>query len=44
MTDNESKIAKGSFVLLLGSFIFRIGGFLYRFILTRILSAADYEF
>lgn len=42
MTDNESKIAKGSFVLLLGSFIFRIGGFLYRFILTRILSAADY--
>ncbi len=42
MADNESKIAKGSFVLLLGSFIFRIGGFLYRFILTWLLSAADY--
>lgn len=42
MADNESKIAKGSFVLLLGSFIFRIGGFIYRFILTWLLAPADY--
>ncbi len=42
MSDNESKIAKGSFIMLIGTFIFRIGGFLYRFILTWLLTAADY--
>lgn len=42
MADNESKIAKGSFVLLLGTFIFRIGGFLYRFLMTWLMTAVDY--
>ncbi|OWT32395.1 O-antigen and teichoic acid export protein [Methanobrevibacter sp. 87.7] len=42
MADNESKIAKGSFILLLGTFIFRIGGFLYRFLMTWLMTAADY--
>lgn len=42
MADNESKIAKGSFIVLIGTFIFRIGGFLYRLILTWLLTAADY--
>lgn len=40
--DKESKIAAGSFILLIGTFIFRIGGFIYRFILTRILDASGY--
>lgn len=37
-----TKIARGSFIILLGSFIFRIGGFLYRFAMANLLGPAGY--
>ncbi|KAF5079823.1 Lipid II flippase MurJ [anaerobic digester metagenome] len=38
----SSKIAKGSFVILLGSFIFRIGGYIYRSLMAILLGPAGY--
>jgi stage V sporulation protein B len=38
----SSKIARGSFIVLIGFFIFRIGGFLYRFITAALLGPAGY--
>jgi stage V sporulation protein B len=39
---SDSKIAKGSILILLGSFIFRIGGFIYRFSMAYLLGPAGY--
>jgi stage V sporulation protein B len=39
---SDSKIAKGSIIILLGSFIFRIGGFIYRFSMAYLLGPAGY--
>ena len=39
---SDSKIAKGSIIILLGSFIFRIGGFIYRFSMATLLGPAGY--
>ena len=38
----SSKIARGSFIVLIGFFIFRIGGFLYRFITAALLGPVGY--
>lgn len=39
---SDSKIAKGSIIILIGSFIFRIGGFIYRFAMAYLLGPAGY--
>lgn len=39
---SDTKIAKGSIIILLGSFIFRIGGFIYRFSMASLLGPAGY--
>lgn len=39
---SDTKIAKGSIIILLGSFIFRIGGFIYRFAMAYLLGPAGY--
>ncbi len=39
---SDTKIAKGSLVLLIGSFIFRIGGFIYRFAMATLLGPTGY--
>jgi stage V sporulation protein B len=38
----SSKIARGSFIILIGTFIFRIGGYIYRFIMANLLGPAGY--
>lgn len=38
----ESKVAKGSFFILIGNIIFRIGGYLYRFLMASLLGPAMY--
>ncbi|MDO5825602.1 MAG: O-antigen and teichoic acid export protein [Methanosphaera sp. rholeuAM130] len=42
MSDKESKLAAGSIITMLGSVILRLGGFIYRFILSRLLTTAEY--
>lgn len=42
MTDKKSKLAAGSIITMLGSVILRLGGFIYRFILSRLLTTAEY--
>lgn len=42
MSDKESKLAAGSIITMLGSVILRLGGFIYRFILSRLLTTAQY--
>lgn len=39
---NDTKIAKGSIIILLGSLIFRVGGFIYRFSMAYLLGPAGY--
>jgi stage V sporulation protein B len=39
---NDTKIAKGSLLILIGSIIFRIGGFIYRFSMAYLLGPAGY--
>jgi stage V sporulation protein B len=38
----DTKIAKGSILILLGSMIFRVGGFIYRFAMATLLGPAGY--
>lgn len=38
----SSKIARGSFIILIGTFIFRIGGYIYRFIMANLLGPSGY--
>ena len=42
MSDKRSKLATGSIITMLGSVILRLGGFIYRFILSRLLTTAEY--
>lgn len=39
---SDTKIAKGSIIILLGSLIFRVGGFIYRFAMATLLGPAGY--
>lgn len=39
---SDSKIARGSIIILLGSLIFRVGGFIYRFSMATLLGPAGY--
>lgn len=39
---SDTKIAKGSIIILLGSLIFRVGGFIYRFSMAYLLGPAGY--
>lgn len=39
---SDSKIARGSIIILLGSLIFRVGGFIYRFSMAYLLGPAGY--
>jgi stage V sporulation protein B len=39
---SDTKIAKGSIIILLGSLIFRVGGFIYRFAMASLLGPAGY--
>lgn len=38
----DSKLARGSFFILIGNVIFRIGGYLYRFLMATLLGPAMY--
>ena len=42
MSDKKSKLAAGSIITMLGSVILRLGGFIYRFILSWLLTTAEY--
>jgi stage V sporulation protein B len=42
MEGGGTKLAKGSFIILVGAFIFRIGGFIYRFLLAHLLGPVGY--
>lgn len=39
---SDTKIAKGSLIILIGSLIFRVGGFIYRFSMATLLGPAGY--
>ena len=39
---SDTKIAKGSLIILIGSLIFRVGGFIYRFSMASLLGPAGY--
>jgi stage V sporulation protein B len=38
----SSKIAKGSFLILIGNLIFRVGGYVYRFLMASLLNPSAY--
>ena len=38
----SSKLARGSFLILIGNIIFRVGGYIYRFLMASLLGPASY--
>lgn len=40
--DSMSKLARGSFLILIGNIIFRIGGYIHRFLMAALLGPASY--
>ncbi|MCL2114937.1 MAG: flippase [Methanobrevibacter sp.] len=38
----SSKLARGSFLILIGNIVFRVGGYIYRFLMASLLGPASY--